>query len=259
MLEDKDSKENVNLDLKIFIYDIMLFVYYIVRRSIMSCNINEYIDELKVRNSEISSINMEIKNKTEEYEGVIGKLNERLSSQMKDVQNLKNTKIFIKIGELIDELSWLSGISVDKIKVEMKFNMKFSNLDEFFQFTDDVKARDIKNIRLRLWSDNENIYNNFDYFMFLSMDTNFICSDGKRLIEHFSALLKPFSCCDELDVTFSVNDNFNNIIFNLNLGEIEHTDNSSWYPSDLFSQAVFNCVQRDYDRRVDKIRKRVKE
>ena len=231
----------------------------------MSCNVNEYLNELEEKRDEISSIGKEIEDKRREYEEIIGQLNAAFNNKRKEIANLKKIVISVRLGDLIDELSWLSGVSVDDICVSIKFNRDFSNIDEMFKLIDEVrndnKSYFVNNVRFRLWTKIttlDNSFVSFDYFAFLRFDMNSLQRDGKKLIEHcLSNNIEPYTN-GELSVEFSVEKDFQDIICDFNLGYLEMKDNTSWYPTDLFRQAIINCSQRSYNIKVDKIRERVR-
>lgn len=223
----------------------------------MSFNIDECLDEIKMGKEEVNNINKKIIDMHNEYLRNISLLGQELKIKNDSLQQLKKQTVSFSLGSFIDELSWLSLISVGKINVSLEFNKIFSDLDSFFQFGGNTENFNVNSVRLRIWS-NDNLYNNFDYFMFLDMDMNMICYNGKRLIECFSVSLEPFSTSEELLGKFSLNKEFIDIPLCFDLSKFEYNDGVSWYPSDLFSQAVYNCAQRNYDFKVDKIRQRIK-
>lgn len=230
----------------------------------MSCNIYEYLGELKEKKDEVSSIGKEIESKRREYEEILGQLSERFNTKRNEVAALNETIVSVRLGDLIHELSWLSGVSVNHVCASMKFNIDFSNIDEVFKFIDEVKDNDMSyfhnNVRLRLWSDLENLDDSFvpfDYFTFLPFNMNMVQSDGKKLIDRCSFKIEPYFN-GKLLVEFSVEKDIQDIVCNFNLRYFEMKDNTSWYPGDLFTQAIINCSQREYNIKADKIRERIR-
>lgn len=230
----------------------------------MSYNIYEQLSVLNEKTEKARSIVKKIEMKRCEYENIFASLTGELQSVQNEINELKSNVVTLRLGDLLDELSWLSGNSVNNIKTLIKFNMTFSSMDDFFSFIDGIldngKKYLAKNVRFRLWCDlskDNSLGVPFDYFTFFDLDLSAVQNDGFLLINHCLCEIEPYSN-EELSVTFSIEKNISDILCDINLGDLKDKDNVSWYPADLFMQAVINSCQREYNRKVDKIRKRVK-
>lgn len=227
-------------------------------------NIKESFSILNEKKGEIKDKIRLIELKKREYEDVFSSLNSELSILKSELKELRENVVSVKLGDLLDELSWLSGANLDKIKSSIKFSMHFASIEHFYEMIDDIKDNGrnhlVKNVRFRLWNelDKQNLYSvPFDYFTFLDFDLRNIQNDGSLLIEHFMCEIEPYSN-EEIFVTFSLEKNINDVICNFNLGSLKSESAASWYPGDLFLQAIVNCSQKYYNLKVDKIREKVR-
>ena len=231
----------------------------------MIYNINEELNNLMETKKVIGSIAKDIEIRNIEYEKSIEQLKKELILKRNELDFIKSMKIQMKLGDLIDELSWLSGVDVEKISISIKFNHLFSSVQEMFNFFDNIRDNDVSyfvdNVRFNLSSNLRKEYTDavsFDYFKFLLLDLGMVQCDGKKLIEHFSYEIKHLPN-GELSVLFFINENINDIICDFTFGDFENRDNTSWHPADLFMQAVINCSQKKYNSKIDKIRSKVKK
>ena len=230
----------------------------------MIYNINEELTNLLDKKDKVDLIVNDIKSMMEEYERNIKSLKDELIVSRDEYDSIKNSFVRIKLGDLIDEISWLSGVNRNKIMMSIKFNKIFLNLDEAASFVQNICSNNdsyvVSNTRFYLSSnlfkeDKDSVP--FSYFLFLSFDFNEIQCDGKRLIEHCS--FSPESISNgQVNLTVSTNLNVDDIMCNIPFSGLDSKDNSSWYPADLFTQAVINVSSREYDSKVDKIRTRIK-
>lgn len=227
-------------------------------------NIKESFSILNEKKGEMSAKIKLIELKRREYEDVFSSLNSELRILKAELKELRENIVSVKLGDLLDELSWLSGTSLDEIRSSIKFNMNFASVEQFYEMIDNIRENGgnhlVKNVRFRLWNElnKQNLTSvSFDYFAFLEFDLGDIQNDGKLLVEHIMCEIEPYSN-GEIFVTFSLDKNINDVICNFNLGNLKSESAASWYPGDLFLQAIVNCSQKDYNLKVDKIREKVR-
>lgn len=235
----------------------------------MDYSIYERLELLRAKKAEIKVINNEINKMKKEYDENMGDLSCVLDKKKEELAELSDIILSVRLGDLISEISWLSGVDVKNIHVSLETNV---SLDELYnlgtpEILDSLDIPDDKKvcrvIRFALWNDHiintGDSYNyvSFNYFMFLELDFNSIQADGKKLIEHCSVITKNPSGRKAYN-EFVIDKDIDNVICDFDLGCVDHRDGISWYPADLFSQAIINCIQRQHEARVDKIRTRVK-
>ena len=138
-------------------------------------DINECYLQLIENQVEIMEIQHEISIENNRHENCIKKLNEKVNERKKEIQELRNILIPIKLGDLIDELGWLSETKIDKIHVVLETNVFMNGVHELSELVELVNIRNVRRVpfcmRLRLWNnDMESV--SFDYFMFLPFYLN---------------------------------------------------------------------------------------
>lgn len=230
----------------------------------MIFNINEELSNMKNIKGVISSIMEDIQLKTIEYENIIDELKDGIVYNKCKLDLIRDKEINVKLKDLVDEISWLSGIDTSIIFYSLKFHMFFSDMNNLYSFIDNIKFNDISyiinNVKFELKSGlmNDNNGNNgFEYFKFLSFDLGEVQQDGTKMIEKCSMDVKPFGD-DRISVNFVVNEKLDDVILKFKLVELENKDSISWYPADLISMAIINCSSREYNLQVDKVRKKIK-
>ena len=157
------------------------------------------------------------------------KLHEKIDSLGKIVAS-------VRLGDLVDELANLARINTSEIKVDTFSNIMIDEADsteEMYKFWG-----------LMLHS------SSFHYEMILCADLNSVQADGKTFFEHCSA--RPI----ESRTCLNVNINPDDLIANIPLSYLTGKDDFSWYPNDLITQAVINCVERSQEKDVFKKRSR---
>ena len=230
----------------------------------MIYNINEELTSLEEKRRNVDFIVEDIRVKTEEFEKSIMNLKEELIFSSKQVDLIRNSFIEVRLGDLLDEISWLSGVNKNKIFVSLSFSKIFPNMEDSLSFVDNINdstdsylVDNVKfSIKSNLSKDDIGVVS-FSYFSFLFFDFNEIQYDGKLLKEHCCVSFEPFTN-GEVSLTVSIKKNIDDIICKIPFYDLENKDNTSWYPADLFRQALINASLREYNSNVDKIRKRVK-
>ena len=210
-------------------------------------NVSQYLERLKEIRTDISLINSEIKETREEYEKTMSVLGNKLSVKEREMIELQeNMVISIRFGDLIQEISMLSGIEINNIRVKLETNVAFDGLHNFNTMLNMlVESKKSYYIRMSLSSFNGNdCVKSFDYFTFLPFSLNEIQADGKMLVSHCSEVVKRSDGHEYTEII--INEGIENIILNFDLRYFEiDKDNVSWYPSEMFTQAIVNCVQKN--------------
>ena len=230
----------------------------------MIYNINEELTSLEEKRRNVDFVMEDIRVKTEEFEKSIICLKEELIFNRNEVDLIRNSFVQVRLGDLIDEISWLSGVSKNNIFVSLSFSKIFPNMEDSLSFVDDINDSTdsylVDNVKFSIKSNlsKEDIgVVPFSYFSFLFFDLNDIQYDGKLLKEHCCVSFEPFTN-GEVSLTVSIKKNIDDIICNIPFYDLENKDNISWYPADLFRQALICASLKEYNKKVDMIRKRVK-
>jgi len=211
----------------------------------MESVVSKYLEELNVLRKDVCLITLEISRKKEEYETIMNQLRTMLSQKDKEINELRNSIIFtIRLGDLLCEISKLSGVKINDMEVSLETNVAFLGEHDFgqmFKLLNESKCSYF--IRMKLTSiakDSSSIP--FHYFCFLPLDFKKVQSDGMLLVDHCSLTTRGKT--DEIYTEIDIDRNVEDIVLNFNLSCLEMENNTSWYPSDLFSQALVNCIQK---------------
>ena len=120
-------------------------------------NIKESFSILNEKKGEMSAKIKLIELKRREYEDVFSSLNSELRILKAELKELRENIVSVKLGDLLDELSWLSGTSLDEIRSSIKFNMNFASVEQFYEMIDNIRENGgnhlVKNVRFRLWNE----------------------------------------------------------------------------------------------------------
>ena len=91
----------------------------------------------------------------DEYEKSIGLLKEELSVSRKELDLIKNSLVCVRLGDLIDEISWLSGVDKNMISTSLSFNKMFPSMEDTFSYIDNINNSNgcyiIDNIKIVLF------------------------------------------------------------------------------------------------------------
>ena len=214
------------------------------------------VEELIGYKREISAIFRDIEQMKNDYERSIAPLREDYNRIFNESSELGKRKISIKLNELLDEICWLSETNVEDLEISLRPNIVLDGVYDMADFLDYIGDINKFGVNFRLSGVNDNGYA-FNYFTILSMNYDSIQADGRTLLEHCSMSIG--SRLGHRKYTQLVIDkDMENIILEFELNLLSMITNSVWGPSDLFTQAVLNCEERKYNKRIDKIRERIK-
>ena len=205
------------------------------------------------------------------------KSREEIESEIKEISNTvlarriasddyEDIYFSIRLGDLISEISYLSGVRIDDIHVSLLTNIRCDDEVIDDKVLDEIEksiecSEEPKGIMFRLWSEANKNYDNyisFSYFTFLPfMGFSSIQASGRQLLEHISFVDRKYG--DILQHKEVVIDkDIENVVCNFSAGCLNYTNGISWYPASLISQAVINCVLMQYDEKIGKVKARTR-
>lgn len=220
-------------------------------------NIRELLEQLNENKKRLDNIVQDMAQKRRDYETSLIPLKEEYSTISDESSKIGSTKFSIKLGDLLDEMCWLSETNVEDLEISLYANVSLDgvhNIEDFLGYISDVNNC---HINFRLSSDNKGDYS-FNYATLLSMNLNSIQADGRTLLEHCSAVVERRRNGGEY-TELVVDKDIENVILSFNLNYLSMETSATWRPADLFTQAVLNCEEREQNARVDKIRQRIKD
>lgn len=247
----------------------------------MENNINENVKYLQTKKEELERIKKEIEKKRTDFEKTIEderrKFEEALSP-LKESSNkvseefnlIAKNKVSVRLEDLVKELSNLTGISVFEIGIKFETNVGYwgrNNIKRILELMNSENQRlncmggncnRNYHWKLRLFANkNEHPYEMdnqpFCFEMLFGLNLDEVQADGKTLLEHCTAETRYDDMQGSHYTVLVINKNIGDIILNLRLNNLVKEDSrerfNRWYPADLLTQAVINCVERQNEEK----------
>ena len=190
---------------------------------------------------------------------------------MLENNDIKN--IFVSIGDIVEELSNLTGIDKESIGVNIETYIGYwgkCSLNELALMINSKEPNfflnydENKKINITIYS-NKAIYSHNDSQMFCydiekDFDLNEIQKDDRPLLEHCTAHLY-YSDTRECDYTGIVIDkDIESIKYNVKFNDLVKDDikdkNNRFYPVNLFREVIINCIKNEKNKDFQKKIKR---
>lgn len=195
-------------------------------------------------------------------------LEEKLKPLKEEYKKLSNILMFleqstvsVRLGDLMEELVSLTGIAEPSININTKTKPIFtfsgkcskevSKLINTMNHGFDIEWMVLLHGK-RLVRDPIS----FTYLIKSTSNLTDIQSDGKTLLEHcavdieFDVLMKRYY------TNLYVGNNIDDLVLNTLLSDLVREDTANWYPADVITQAVINCVEKSQEKDVFKKRSR---
>ena len=183
------------------------------------------------------------------FEETLTPLKENSIKLSDEFNTLGQNTVSIRLGDLVNELSKLSQVSVSNIEVKIETNISFwgkHNLKKIAEMLDYIKMQSRWDVVL---NDKSMDKQSFCYQMFFKLNLDEVQADGKTLLEHCTYEIKSSDYSDKYYTMLHIDRNIDDIILNIPLrdlaiGNTNAINEGKWYPSDLIMRAVINCVLR---------------
>lgn len=240
----------------------------------MNNDIIQCIKLLQERKAEINAIDKRIieeriafeekvSAERKEFEESLKPLKENLIKLSEKFDVMGQNTVPISLGELVNELADLKGISASDIEIEIKSNIEFYGKCSLNRILELFRLKNMQGARWDvILTDKSTNIPSFCYKMTFKLNFDAIQADGKTFFEH---------CTNEIRHNFYNGDNYtvlcirknrNDIILNIPLytllkGDYNGVCDEKWYPANLMTQAVMNCVEKSYQEETSKKRSRV--
>ena len=200
--------------------------------------------------------------------GEIEKIEEKIKSMRDEatdvldrIYSLENTPVSVRLGDLIDELANLTDIDASNVMIN-------ANAIQLLSLPGDCSEAMSKSLDI--------VYGNFRfnhgisisgkgtlpgsllfcYLIRLNSKLSDVQADGKTLLEH-CAIDVEYNMVDKVNYTnLNIKDNVDDLILHMPLGKLLSDSNAGWYPADLMTQAVINCVEKSQEKEASKKRSR---
>lgn len=243
-------------------------------------NIKENIKYLQAKKEELKSIKREIDEKRTAFEKDIEEKRKKFEESLEPLKESSNkaseefyllagNKVSVSLEDLINELSSLTGISILNMGIEIETNVEYwgkynlrrilelmNSSNQNLNCTDNYNKNNFWEITL-FADKNTNSREKtqvFCYDMSFKLNLEELQSDGKPLLEHCSVKVHY----DDMQVKYYTNlvidKNIGSLNCNLSLNDLVKAEITEgycgrWYPTDLLTQAVINCVERQKEEK----------
>lgn len=144
--------------------------------------------------------------------------------------------VFIKLGDLIEELSVIGQIASQDIDISININPPYRGSMRHIESLD---ARHVG----RQWVELRDKKYSFCYQMYFSLDLFEVQADDRLLLDHctyYGSDYYPLSCHE-----LRIDNNIEALAYPFQLNRIVlATSNDMWRPADLMAKAVISCVEK---------------
>lgn len=205
---------------------------------------------------DINKLNAEILRKKEAFEESIKDLNKELLFKKAELDAVKDYKVSVRFGDLVDELLELFNLdkNVDKINYNISTSISFygkKSAEELIKLNNDSKfglgygknylyilLEGIKKTARYSYQPKS-----FMYSIFLPLDFEAIQADGKSLLDHSSVRIGKEN--NKRYSSIIVNKNVDDLILDIDLNTLMYVNKPTFYPADMFREAIGRCVEKE--------------
>lgn len=225
----------------------------------MDNDLRNYIKAIFEMRDKIDTIEKVLAEKRANFEKTLTPLKEESAKLSESLESLCDNTIPIRLGDLIEELANLTDINVSSIGIDTESGIILRgkhSIEEIIK-TDEVKPKVLSNIwELDLYSNKDRkSYNRleqtFRYTIGLKNNITDIQADGKMFLEHCTA-----RSVNDSHTYLEITGDVSALILNIPIGDLIGKSSSRWYPADLMTQAITNCVEKSQEKEVSKKRSR---
>ena len=231
----------------------------------------EFEEKIAIERKEFEK---KISDDEKEFEKAMHTLRKKLKCLLSEFHLLYNDSVSVRFGDLINELSRLTGIKVSNIEVNTYYNVVFNG--GYTRHTIN-ELLDSANISIRhggdesrpnfevvlkdstFGSDADTDRCAFLYFIRSNVKLDEVQADGKMFLEHCTATKSVDYINFERQeyTTLNVKKNIPDLILKISLKDlVRGSDTKCWYPADIMKQAVINCVEKSQEKEASKKRSR---
>lgn len=235
----------------------------------------ERIKSIQSKKEELENIKKQIANKRTAFEREIEKMRKEFEDSLEPLKEnsnrtfeefnlLASNKVCVSLGNLVTQLSSLTGISTSDMGISIRTNVaywgkyKLETIAALMNSSPSslrcIGCSDKDNsLRLILYADKSiscwDEKQAFCYDMTFKLNLEELQSDGISLLEHCSVKVGYDDFAEDYFTTLVIDKNIGGLNCNFSLGSIVQDDvtngfKDSWFPSDLLRQAIINCVEK---------------
>ena len=233
----------------------------------MNKDIESYIAEYENKKSQIAAYEQQINNLKEQASNFNRKIEreiESINDQIDTIkQDLKNHKVLIKIGDIIDEIAYITKEKSENIHAHGYHTPIYYPVVKSFTTRQNLIKFVTENTEpVTLYISIKGNHNSKPYNLHLSFeyDLTNMWADGKTLIEHSELKAHTLTDFNSNRIITSIvllkDEGFENLICPLNIKQIVEFKNE--YNTNLLAKAIINCLSKTKIQETPKQKKLIK-
>ena len=201
------------------------------------------IDEFLSLNSKKNYIVNHLDQLNNEFEQIIAPLKEVLESINKQMCDLNNVEIYIKIGDLIEEISNITNIDIENLQTDLTYTRNYLSIPKSGVLNMSELSPAVLNLEIYLNKLNPLVNTS------LTLNFNDICANAKTLF--YNTETSNFIKKDLFKITID-KEAIPYVIFKVNLHSLNKQDN-------LKNKAILNCLESEKyltQKDIDKLKRK---
>ena len=209
----------------------------------------------------LANRNSRIEDKIRKFEEKIKLMSKEATKVHNRIYSLEWAPVSVRLGDLIDELVNLTGIDMSNVMINANVIQLLSLPGNRSEEVSKSLNTTYGNFRFNhgiLISGKETSSGSllFCYLIHLNSMLSDVQADGKTLLEHCAVDVEYDMVDKNICTSLNIKDNIDDLILRIPLSKLASDSNAGWYPADLMTQAINNCVVKSQEKDVSKKRSR---
>ena len=201
------------------------------------------IDDFLSLNSKKNYIVNHLDQLNNEFEQIIAPLKETLEDINKKIYNLNNVEVYIKIGDLIEEISNITNIDIEDLQTDLTYTRSYLLIPESGVLNMSDLSPTVLNLEIYLNKLNPLVNTS------LTLNFNDICANAKTLFDNTE--ISNFIKENLFKITID-KETIPYVMFKVNLHSLNIQDT-------LKNKAILNCLENEKyltEKDIDKLKKK---
>ena len=209
----------------------------------------------------LANRNSRIEDKIRKFEEKIKLMSNEATKVHNRIYSLGWAPVSVRLGDLIGELVNLTGIDMSNVMINANVIQLLSLPGNRSEEVSKSLNTTYGNFRFNhgiLISGKGTSSGSllFCYLIHLNSMLSDVQADGKTLLEHCTVDVEYDMVDKNICTSLNIKDNIDDLILRIPLSKLASDSNAGWYPADLITQAVINCVEKSQEKEASKKRSR---
>jgi len=181
-------------------------------------------------------------------------LQEELDISRKEICSMANVLVSVRLGDLLYEITKLSGIGNSDIRVKVDTDLELLGIHsegEMFNLFNQSEGN--YNVILMIEGVNVNKSGLVMYLTHFPLNRDLKEKNNGSLLNHCST--KVVNNFGRVYTKVVIDKDIEDIVINFKLYHLDKLESYYWYPSELFTQAVINCLNKDNKKSKKRVKK----